>query len=401
MRHFVNFKIPILVLVAFLFWQCKEKTPKSTTTDSASDPALLPHYDVSTFGKLPDGREVFRYTLVNSKGMEVDVITYGGIITRLTAPDRNGDYEDVVLGFDTLQDYLNENPYFGALIGRYGNRIAKGRFGLNGKTYTLATNNGQNHLHGGVMGFDKVLWDARPAKDDKSVSLVLTYVSPDGEEGYPGTLQVQVTYTLTNSDELKVTYWAQTDKQTIVNLTQHTYFNLSGEFRNNILDHMLYLNADRFLPVDATLIPTGELREVTGTPFDFRRAKQIGSDIGLDDPQLVNGGGFDHCWALVGDTPGKPVLAARVTDPKSGRVLEVATDQPGIQFYSGNFLDGSLPAKNGGTYPYRGGLCLETQHFPDSPNQPEFPSVVLTPGETYTTETIFSFRTDEEPTSKP
>ena len=340
------------------------------------------------FGQMPDGAAVEIFTLRNAAGVEVRAISYGGIITSLRVPDRNGTFDDIVLGFDRLDGYLKDPPFFGAIIGRYGNRIAKGQFTLDGATYELATNNGPNHLHGGTKGFDKVLWTAAPVEGKNAVTFTRT--SPDGEEGYPGNLQVQVTYTLTDQNELIVDYRATTDKATVVNLTQHSYFNLAGHASGDILGHELMLNADRYTPVDGTLIPTGELAPVEGTPFDFRTPTAIGARIGDADPQLKNGQGYDHNWVLNRSGDGLQ-LAARVVEPKTGRTLEVRTSEPGIQFYSGNFLDGTLTGKQGATYNHRTGFCLETQHFPDSPNHPNFPSTTLRPGEEYRTTTVFTF----------
>ncbi|MBO0343295.1 galactose mutarotase [Muricauda lutimaris] len=360
---------------------------KTVKTESKQNPI-----EETVFGEMPDGTKVKKFTLKNESGMEVDVITYGGIITRWTAPDKNGVYEDVVLGFDNLEQYLESNPYFGALIGRYGNRIANGKFSLDGKSYDLATNDGDNHLHGGEKGFDKVVWNAVAKNTEDGAAVELSYTSKDGEEGYPGKLDVKVTYTLTDDNELDIQYKAVTDKPTIVNLTQHSYFNLSGMFTKKILDHKLYLNADTFLPVDGGLIPTGEMRPVAGTPFDFKNLKLIGQEIGTDNQQLNLGKGYDHCWVLnEGEEDFR--LAATVHHPKTGRFMEVYTNEPGMQFYSGNFLDGTLPAKKGGTYAQRSGFCLETQHFPDSPNQSGFPSVRLNPGETYSSRTLYKLST--------
>tara|TARA_Y100001958_G_scaffold93088_1_gene63553 strand:+ start:157 stop:1296 length:1140 start_codon:yes stop_codon:yes gene_type:complete len=342
------------------------------------------------FGKTSDGANVDQYTLKNSNGMELSVISFGGIITSLKAKDRDGKNEDVVLGFDNLGDYENKSPYFGALIGRYGNRIKEGKFSLDGVEYKLAKNNGENHLHGGLKGFDKVIWDVEVEVNKSSASLMLRYTSMDTEEGYPGNLGVKVTYTLTNEDELKVRYEAETDKKTIVNLTQHSYFNLSAGLRKDILGHEITIAADYFLPVDMTLIPTGEIREVVQTPFDFREFKVVGDDIDLDDTQITYGNGYDHCWVLNNQDEGVRFVASAY-DPLSGRLLEVFSDQPGIQFYSGNFLDGTLQSKEGGNYEFRSGFCLETQHYPNSPNQENFPSVILNPGEKYNSETIFKF----------
>jgi aldose 1-epimerase len=336
------------------------------------------------------------YTLRNRAGMTVKVTNYGAIVTSILVPDRDGKLSDVALGYDRVEDYMNavDKPYFGAVVGRYGNRIAGGQFTLDGETYELAVNNGENHLHGGIIGFDKVVWDANPIVGEGWAGLELTYLAKDKEEGYPGNLQVKVTYKLTNSNELIVTYEATTDKATPVNLTQHTYFNLKGEGNGTILDHELMLNARQFTPVDEGLIPTGELRDVAGTPFDFTTSKPIGRDIGQEDEQLRFGLGYDHNFVLdKGDKQGEMTLAARVYEPTTGRVLEVHTTEPGIQFYCGNFLDGRLKGKSGQTYVHRGGFCLETQHYPNSPNQPDFPSTILRPDEKYATTTKFTFRT--------
>ncbi|HEX9729683.1 MAG TPA: aldose epimerase family protein [Gemmatimonadales bacterium] len=342
------------------------------------------------FGTMPDGRTVESYTLTNPKGIEVRAITYGAIIISLRTPDRDGVLDDIVLGYATLAGYLEASPYFGAIVGRYGNRIAGGRFAIDGHPYRLATNDGPNHLHGGVTGFDKVLWTATPSHTDSSASVAFAYSSPDGEEGYPGTLDVLVTYTLTDSDDLRIEYRATTSASTPVNLTQHSYFNLAGPGRGDILGHELMIAADRYTPVDATLIPTGELAPVERTPFDFRNATPIGARIGNDDAQLRRGGGYDHNFVLTRDEPGL-ILAARVREPAAGRTLEVRTSEPGIQFYSGNFLDGTITGKDGQVYGHRYGFCLETQHFPDSPNQPAFPSTILRPGVQYRSTTVFTF----------
>lgn len=342
------------------------------------------------FGTMPDGQVVDQYTLTNHNGIEMKVITYGGIITSLRIPDRNGKLEDVVLGYDNLEGYLEQNPYFGAIIGRYGNRIAKGKFTLDGTEYSLATNNLGNHLHGGIVGFDKVVWEAETVKTDSSAGIKFSYDSPDMEEGYPGNLYVTVIYTLDNDDQLTFEYAAMTDKQTIVNLTNHAYYNLSA-MKEDILQHELTLNANRYLPVDSSLIPL-EAAPVAGTPFDFTEPKKIGADINDEHVQLKNGGGYDHCWIL-NASDDEMQFAASLYEPDSGRYMEIYTTEPGIQFYSGNFLDGTITGKNGITYGYRSGLCLETQHFPDSPNRPDFPSVVLNPGERYYSKTITHFST--------
>jgi len=342
------------------------------------------------FGTLPDGRAVDLYVLSNANGMQVSIMTFGGIVTTLTAPDRNGDFADIVLGFDRLGGYLAEHPYFGAIIGRYGNRIGKGRFTLDGQQYTLATNNNENHLHGGITGFDKVVWQANEMATPSGPQLRLSYVSEDGEEGYPGALDVTVTYTLTADDELRIDYRATTDKPTPVNLTNHSYFNLAGQGNGDILGHEMLVNADRFTPVNSGLIPTGELRMVEGTPMDFRTPVSIGARIDDEDEQLGFGLGYDHNWVL-GTGGAEFSLAARVYEPTTGRSMEVLTTEPGVQFYTGNFLDGTLMGKGGKVYQHRYGFCLETQHYPDSPNRPEFPTTVLRPGEEYRTTTIYRF----------
>jgi aldose 1-epimerase len=341
------------------------------------------------FGKTSDGQSVEIYTLMNANGVELKAITYGGIITSLKVPDRAGRFADIVLGYDTLDGYLKDSPYFGAIVGRYGNRIAKGQFTLDGKTYKLATNNGPNHLHGGVKGFDKVVWNGAPKSTAEGVGVVFSRVSPDGEEGYPGNLQVTVTYTLTDKNELMVDYHAGTDKATPVNLTQHSYFNLAAD-DGDVGGHLLTLNADRFTPVDDTLIPTGELASVAGTPFDFRKPTAIGARIDAGGVQLKNGKGYDHNWVLTRAGSGLQ-HAAHVVEPRSGRTLDIATTEPGVQFYSGNFLDGTIKGKGGRVYKHRSGFCLETQHYPDSPNHPNFPSTILQPGQTYSSKTVFTF----------
>jgi Galactose mutarotase and related enzymes len=356
-----------------------------------------PSVHEEAFGKTAQGIPVERYTLRNRRGLEARIMTYGGIVTSLTAPDRKGHYADIVLGYDTLNGYLKDSPYFGALIGRYGNRIAMGRFTLDGRTYSLATNNGPNALHGGMKGFDKVVWKVLKAGlkaegDLGEPQLTLIYQSADGEEGYPGNLDVTAVYTLTDDNALKLEYRATTDRATIVNLTQHSYFNLRGH--GDILGHEIRINASRFTPVDATLIPTGKLHAVAGTPFDFRNAFPIGARIDADDEQLQFGKGYDHNWIIDSGVSAKDSglrVAATVYEPETGRRLEVLSDQPGLQFYSGNFLDGSIKGKGGQVYAFRNGFCLEPQHFPDSPNHPNFPSVVLKPGETYRNTIVYRF----------
>ena len=351
--------------------------------------------DKTQFGKTIDGTDVDKYIMYNNNGTEVSIITYGGIITSWTAADKNGDYKDVVLGFNTLAEYETENPYFGALIGRYGNRIANGKFNLDGQEYLLTKNNGVNHLHGGLKGFDKVVWYAKTIVSDSTVSLELSYLSKDMEEGYPGNLETKVTYTLNNEDELSVSYEATTDKPTIVNLTQHSYFNLTGDFNQNILGHEIMINADSFLPVDNTLIPTGEFRDVMETPFDFIKPKAIGKNINDENTQLEIGVGYDHTWVLNNQDKGLRFVASAY-EKISGRLLKVYSDQPGIQFYSGNYLNGTLPNKSNGTYHHRTGFCFETQHYPDSPNKVNFPSVELYPGEKYESTTVFKFATESK-----
>ncbi len=342
------------------------------------------------FGRLPDGTEVGLFTLSNARGIEVRAIAYGAILVSIRTPDRRGQLADIVLGCDDLEGYLTRSRYFGAVVGRYGNRIAKGRFTLDGKTYQLATNNAPNHLHGGVKGFDKVVWRAQEFARDGHNAVTFRYTSPDGDEGYPGTLNASVTYSLTARNELVVEYEATTDAPTPLNLTNHSYFNLAGEGSGDILQHRLTIDADRFTPVDETMIPTGELAAVDGTPFDFRRETAIGARIDADDEQIRRGTGYDHNFVLNGG----PALrrAARVVEPASGRTLEVATTEPGVQFYAGNHLAGQI-GKGGHAYTKRSALCLETQHFPDSPNHPAFPSTVLRPGSTYRSRTVFTFGT--------
>ncbi len=340
------------------------------------------------WGKTPDGTDVGLYTLANGKGMEATITTYGGIVVSLIVPDRHGKPGDVVLGYDSLAQYVASNPYFGALIGRYGNRIGGGSFSLHARSYTLATNDGRNHLHGGLKGFDKVVWTVDEKASDPGKTLVLTYVSKDGEEGYPGTLSVRVVYGLTADNELTIDYSATTDKSTVVNLTHHSYFNLAG--KGSILDHVLSIAADRFTPVTTGLIPTGEIRSVEGTPFDFRDPTPIGARIGAADEQMTLGGGYDHNWVLKRAGSGL-TSAATVFEPSSGRVMEVLTTEPGLQFYSGNFLNGTNRGKGGLVYQFRTGFCLESQHFPDSPNRPEFPSTTLEPGQRYASRTVYKF----------
>jgi len=342
------------------------------------------------FGKSPEGKLIELFTLRNATGAEVRITNYGGIVTHLFVPDHSGQFGDVVLGYDTLDGYLKNNPYFGCLVGRFGNRIAGGRFTLDGQTYTLACNNGPNHLHGGLKGFDKVLWTARPLDSEVDPSLELCYLSPDGEEGYPGNLNVTAIYTLTNDNALRLSFTATTDEATIVNLTHHSYFNLACA--GNILDHEVMITADRFTPVNENLIPTGEVAPVRGTPLDFTTAHKIGDRINASHEQLQRGQGYDHNF-VINNSTGQLAKVAEVFEPLSGRVLELLTTEPATQFYSGNFLDGSITGKGGQIYAQRSGFCLEPQHFPDSPNQPNFPPVTLRPGQEYRSTMVYKFST--------
>jgi len=359
------------------------------------------------FGATPQGEAVTLFTLTNAQGMEVRAMTYGGIILSLKVPDRHGEMGDVVLGYDDLEGYLEETPYFGAIIGRYGNRIGGARFELDGTTYELAANDGVNHLHGGLVGFDKVVWDAEPFQNDEGIGILFSRTSPDGEEGYPGNLSIEVRYTLTDENVLIFDYLATTDAPTPVNLTQHSYFNLGGHASGDILGHKVSIHASEFTPVDMGLIPTGELAPVGGTPFDFRELGAIGEQIDADHEQIRFGGGFDHNFvlseipasfgddrpsSLAGLTP-----AVQVVEPTTGRIIEVYTTEPGLQFYSGNFLNGTITGKEGAVYEYRNGFCLETQHFPDSPNQPAFSSTILRPGEEYRSRTAYVFSVSKAP----
>ncbi len=344
--------------------------------------------------KTTDFDSIKLYELKNGSGTTVKITNYGATVTSIIVADRNGDFADIALGYNRVEDYINavDKPYFGSVVGRYGNRIALGKFTLDGNTYSLATNNGPNHLHGGIIGFDKVVWDAKPIAGDAFTGVELTYLAKDREEGYPGQLSIKVTYKLTDDNELSIEYYATTDKATPVNLTNHTYFNLAGEGNSTILDHELMVNAGNYTPVDATLIPTGEIVPVEATPFDFTTPKTIGRDINHENDQLTFGGGYDHNFVLnKGDAADSMTLAATVYEPASGRFMEVLTEEPGVQFYCGNFLDGRLKGKAAKPYVYRGGFCLETQHYPDSPNQPNFPSTILRPSQVYATKTIYRF----------
>ena len=377
--------LPLVVLAAACTGERSGATADHDTEEA-------PMAESRPFGSTPGGEAVDLITLRGPSGIELDVMTYGGTVTRLLTPDRGGERADIVLGHGWLESYLAGTPYFGAIVGRYGNRIAAGRFTLDGTEYELAVNNGPNHLHGGLTGFDKVVWTAESYSNETEAGVVLRYVSPGGEEGYPGELSVQVTYTLTAGGDLRIDYEATTDAPTVVNLTHHGYWNLAGHGAADILEHELSVNASRFTPVDETLIPTGQLRSVEGTPLDFREPTSIGARIDADDGQLAFGAGYDHNFVLDGwNGDGTLRSAAILRDPGSGRTMEVLTTEPGIQFYSGNFLDGSDLGKDGVVYEKRSGLCLETQHFPNSPNQPDFPSTVLRPGETYRSTTVYRF----------
>ncbi|HEY9153872.1 MAG TPA: aldose epimerase family protein [Opitutaceae bacterium] len=356
--------------------------------------ALAANLPTQSFGQLPDGRAAHLYTLKSSGGLTVAITDYGATVVQLLAPDRKGQYGDIALGFNNLEDYEARSPYFGAIVGRVANRIADAKFTLDGKTYTLAKNDHPGgiecSLHGGKRGFDKVLWTAEPREVGGEPALMLSYVSPDGEEGYPGTLTVHVLYSVTHDNRLRIDYSATTDKATPVNLSNHSYFNLKGEGDGDILDHQIMIAAHRFTPVNAGLIPTGELKKVEGTPFDFTKPHAVGERINADDEQLKLGGGYDHNWVL--DTvKSKPTLAATIYDPQSGREVEISTTEPGIQFYSGNFLDGTLVGKSGRKYVHRGAVVFETQHFPDSINHPAFPNTVLKPGQEFKSVTIYHF----------
>lgn len=369
-----------LLLVAATLALASCSTPQKNSPQISRQP----------FGSTPDGTAVELYTLRNSKGVEARISNYGGLVISLKVPDRTGAMGDVTLGYDTLAGYLKETPYFGALIGRYGNRIANGKFTLDGRQYTLATNNGPNALHGGLKGFDKVVWEPKVIVTPQGPALQLRYLSRDGEEGYPGNLDVTAIYSLTEDNGLKVEFTATTDKATVVNLTHHSYFNLAGS--GDILGHVVKILSDKFTPVDSTLIPTGELQPVAGTPFDFRTPTAIGARIGQNDEQLKFGGGYDHNW-VINKPAGELALMAEVYEPKTGRVMEVLSTEPGLQFYSGNFLDGTITGKYGQVYAHRTGFCMEPQHFPDSPNKPSFPSVVLRPGQVYRNTIVYRFST--------
>jgi aldose 1-epimerase len=375
--------ILLAAVLAAAVWAGQDRNGSPQGTISKEGGAAMDVFK-GDFGTLPDGRKVEIYTLVNKNGLKARLINYGGILVSLETPDRKGRMGDIVLGHDSLEGYLKSSPYFGCIVGRYGNRIAKGRFTLDGAEYKLATNNGPNHLHGGLKGFDKVVWAAQPVSEQDARGVKFNYLSPDGEEGYPGNLLVRVTYLLTDRNELSIRYEAETDKATPVNLTHHSYFNLAGQGEGDILGHELRLDAPSYTPVDEGLIPTGQIAAVAGTPFDFTKPAVIGARIA----QVP--GGYDHNYVL-GSGGGKLAPAARVSEPRSGRVMEIATTEPGIQFYTGNFLDGTITGKGGKVYNKHYGFCLETQHFPDSPNQPGFPSTILRPGQKYHSLTVHTF----------
>lgn len=365
-----------------------------TVASQSGSPGMKSGVEPTAFGTLASGQNAQLFTLRNTRGIEVQFTNYGGIITSLKTPDRAGHFSDIVLGYDNLTAYVANSPYFGAIVGRYANRIARGHFTLDGAAYTLAVNNGPNSLHGGLRGFDKVVWSARPFQNQEGQGVTLDYTSKNGEEGYPGTLHAVVTYTLTADDRLIVDYQATTDKATPINLSQHSYWNLAGNASRDILGHVLTINADATTPVDSTLIPTGEIAPVQGTPFDFRTPTAIGARVDQrQDAQIRYGNGYDHNWVLnrAGAASDALVLAARVVEPSSGRTMEISTTEPGLQFYSGNFLDGSITGKGGAVYRFRYGIALETQHYPDSPNHPNFPSTILRPGQQYRSRTVFKF----------
>ncbi len=374
--------IVMVSVTAIMFCSCT-----STTQGQNTGKATI---EVKPFGQA-DGQQVQLYTLTNAKGMKAQITNYGAIVTSLTAPDKNGKMDDIVLGYDNLEGYIGNTTYFGAIVGRYGNRIGKGKFTIDGKEYSVTVNDGANSLHGGKKGFNKVVWQSEKVENPDGVGVKLTYLSKDGEEGYPGNLKSTVTYLLTNNNELRIDYEATTDKPTVVNLTHHGYFNLTG-VQNDILGHELKINADKITPVDSGLIPTGQLANVEGTPFDFRKSTAIGARINADNEQLKFGKGYDHNWVL--NTNGDlKAVAVELYEPTTGRLMTVSTTEPGVQFYSGNFLDGTITGKGGKVYKLRSGLCLETQHYPDSPNKPNFPSTLLKPGQTYKSTTIYKFTT--------
>ncbi len=393
MPHSNKYNLILVFGLLFMIISCSgnKETPFETTDQELESKNSITK---SYFGTTKEGVAVDLYTLTNSNGVELKITNYGGIVTSLKVPDKQGEFDDVVLGYDSLSSYLEETPYFGAIVGRYANRIAQAKFTLDGQEYSLAQNNGENTLHGGLIGFDKVVWETEEIQTDNEVGLRLRYLSEDMEEGYPGNLEVEVHYTLDNENAFKIDYKATTDKKTVVNLTHHSYFNLKGKIDSDILDHFVTINASRFLPVDNNLIPTGELWEVTGTPFDFTQPKAIGERINDDNEQLKLGIGYDHCWVIDRENDDM-IIVASVMEPTSGRIMEVYSTEPGIQLYTGNFLNGTITGKDGAVYNHRYGFCLETQHYPDSPNKPEFPSVVLEPGDTYQSSTVYKFLVKE------
>ena len=380
----VRYCINLLIIASLLLavgCQCQKSASASKAT-----------IEKVSFGQTKDGKNTDLYTLTNANGLVAKITNYGGTVTQLWVPDRDGKLADILLGFDNVSDYEEKSPYFGSLIGRYGNRIGNAKFTLDGKEYKLPANDGKNTLHGGVKGFDKVVWDAEPVKNCDGVGLKLHYLSKDMEEGFPGNLDVTVTYTLTNKNQLIIDYEATTDKPTVCNLTNHNYYNLAGQGNGDILGHKLMINADTYTPVDDGLIPTGEVAPVKGTPMDFTKPKAIGARINNDDTQLKYGKGYDHDWVL-NKKGSKMSLAAKVYEPTTGRVMKIYTNEPAIQFYAGNFLDGTITGKEGKVYKHRYAFCLETQHYPDSPNKPEFPTTTLLPGQTYKTRTVHKFTT--------
>lgn len=376
-----------LIILSILIFSCQNNEKPMSKPQSKTSVLSI---SKKLFGTAPEGA-VDSYTLSNANQMSVEIITFGGIIKAIYCPDKNGKIENVILGFNTLKPYLETHPYFGAIVGRYGNRIANGKFNIDGTEYNLATNNSPNHLHGGLKGFDKVIWQAREFKDNEKIGFELSYLSKDMEEGYPGNLNVKVTYSLNNQNELSIDYEAVTDKKTICNLTNHSYFNLAGEGKEDILNHQLIIHADSITPVNEHLIPTGEPMAVQGTPFDFRSGKKMGEEIDSNNEQIKYGGGFDHNFILKGNSESLPIIA-KVSEPESGREMEILTTEPGVQFYTGNFLDGTLIGSGNLPYQKRAGFCLETQHYPDSPNQPNFPSTILEVGKTYKTTTVYRFK---------
>ncbi len=378
------------LLIASYLAGCSQEPPPPPKAPPTPEEKSKNTISKAPFGTLPDGTAVDLYTMVNANGMEVRASNYGGIITALLVPDGSGKVTDITLGLKSFDDYVKNPPYFGAIIGRYGNRIARGQFKIDGQTYKLPKNDGPNTLHGGVKGFDKVVWQAEPFEKEDSVGVIFTYTSKDGEEGFPGNLQTRVTYTLTDNNELSFDYHATTDKPTVVNLTQHAYFNLAGDGSGDVLGHEFTIFANEYTPVNKGLIPTGKIEPVTDTPFDFRNKVVLGSRINDTHPQVKLAGGFDHNFVIRRKQPGL-TLAARVSEPTTRRVMEVHTTEPGVQFYTGNFLDDKLASKSGKPYAKHSGFCLETQHYPDSPNQPEFPSTVLKPGEEYNSRTVYTF----------